>query len=362
VEYGTNPARSPGVAPSLLSVCGLSGSCIFDKDICEQRLECAMISIKTFQISKYFERRTYEFFDEKLIVKIKSLMAETEYEVKYEKIKVIETLKQVDSGWVWAGFALLSLPVIIFLLFNLQVESHPILQMIQKVLLVLGLILYIPAFRRNEFCFFLDADRNYLVTIRVNNKNRKSLQEALRIIKQKAEIIGDMNLINPVAELAPVFEMTQYDLPDFGNKSNVRFYEDRIIDYEKSFAEETLGEVKYSELSGKTRVVKSGNSNWDYASSYWLVFFCSAFLFIFAFFPQMIRFDLPYPYLAIGGLVLIIPLYLMRFVKEDVLLFYNNNDVCIFWMKRNSANSKKLDEIVEFLQSKISTLNHQGNG
>jgi hypothetical protein len=47
-------------------------------------------------------------------------------------------------------------------------------------------------------------------------------------------------------------------------------------------------------------------------------------------------------------------MFVLRYVKRELLLFYNSNDKIIFWIERSSANAEKLAQIVEFIQGRVS--------
>ena len=68
-----------------------------------------MIRISTFYLLNNFARINYKFYDDKMIVKIKSLNVESEREIKYEKIKAIQHSKKVDLRWLWTAFTLIAM-------------------------------------------------------------------------------------------------------------------------------------------------------------------------------------------------------------------------------------------------------------
>jgi Txe/YoeB family toxin of Txe-Axe toxin-antitoxin module len=296
-------------------------------------------------------RRVYEFSDDRFVFKVKTLKIEAETEIEYEKIKIIEKRRVAELGWLRIAFLFIMLPQILTLIWG-SLEANLIFQFIQKAMIVLGLGLSLPAFHKNEYCCFLDKDRNYLATILVNNRNRKAFDEAINLIKQKTELISETNLTNPFNNISPVFEIIQYDFPDYFSKSIARFYDDRLIDVEKSLVEEVTTEVKYSELSGKTRIIRAGNAKWDYVWSSWLVFICSLGVIVAVFFPQYLKPKLPYAYLLLGGLILLVPMFFLHYIKNEILVFFNHNDCEVYWARLNSSNREKFNQIIDFLRNK----------
>jgi hypothetical protein len=313
-----------------------------------------MIRISSFDIMNNFAREIFEFSDEKILFKIKSLTVECEREIKYEKIKSIIHFKRVDLRWFWRGFFIIAIMSGLMFIRVLTHLNNPTINLIQRSGVVVGLILCIPAFHKNDYCSFVDEDKKYLFGIRIDSEiTRELLIMAIERIKQKTEIISDADPTNPLVDQPPVFEITQYDIPDFLHRSTSRFYEDRIIDHEKSLEMEMVTEVKYSELSGKIQSIKSGNNNWSTLWLSWFMFICFLTIFIFSFFPLPGKFYLFFSYLLSGTVILLIPLHFLQYIKREFLIFNNKNDQSIYWVTRNSANRKKLDEIVAFIQNKV---------
>jgi hypothetical protein len=312
-----------------------------------------MIHIRTFDLLDNFARLDYSFNDDSLIIKIKSLTLESEYETRYEKIKVISWKTLAETKWIWGSFLLIGLIGIINSIFDFPFQNNLIIQNIQKIIVLLGLSMYIPVFRKHQYCTFYDTDRNHLATIKVDNSNRELVENAINLIKKKTEIICEEN---PKISLTdkPVFELRHFEFPYFLNRSVVRFYEDRLIETEKSLIREKANVVNYSELSGKTQIIKEGNKNWDYAWEQWLFFWSNLNIFLFIFFRQLLIGHSLYLYILAGGFIVLVPLFLLKYVKGEALLFYNKNDAIVFWVRQNTANKDKLEKIVEFIQSKIS--------
>jgi len=56
-------------------------------------------------------------------------------------------------------------------------------------------------------------------------------------------------------------------------------------------------------------------------------------------------------------LAITIPLYLLRFIKSEILVFYDKQDYGVFWTRVNSANRERLNQIVEFVKGKVESPN-----
>ena len=78
------------------------------------------------------------------------------------------------------------------------------------------------------------------------------------------------------------------------------------------------------------------------------------FSIIIIFFPETFNYStIPQIFFFIGAAVLIwLLVYFMKFVKRDVILFYNNNQQVIYWNWLNSRNREEMKQIVAFIQQK----------
>ena len=124
-----------------------------------------MIRLSAFFVTRNFARLDHEFYDDKLIVKVKSLTIESENEVEYKKIKVISTTRQANLEWLWFGASIMIWLSLANFIFGYPFRSEAGLFWIERAIILLGLVLCIPSFYRNEFCSFLDGNRNSLTTL-----------------------------------------------------------------------------------------------------------------------------------------------------------------------------------------------------
>lgn len=311
-----------------------------------------MIKINSFSPVDNFTRRTREFHDDRIVVKTKSLTADYENEIRYEKIKEIRSKRSADLGWLWASFIVIAILGLAKMGLGYFCTTNPIIQVIEKAVVIFAFVLLLPAFRKHEYYSFL-ADKYYLATIRVDDKSKQSMLEAINLIKQKTAITSETYFTDSFPSAAPVFQFTEFDFPDFLNKAQVRFYEDRLIGVEKSLAEKATTTIKYDDFSGKTKIIKVANDKWDYVWSYWLMFVCLMGISIAVFFPKQVSGNVLYLRLFFGGLILLIPLFLLRYIKSELLVFYDSQDDGIFWATINPKNREKLNQIAEFVQGKV---------
>jgi hypothetical protein len=312
-----------------------------------------MLKISLFFPLDNLARWSWEFYEDKMIVKTKSLTVDYENEIQYDIIKVIRSRKWADLEWLSTSFVVVIIISVIKIVLNKFDINGPIIDLLEKSGMLFALVIMLPSFGKHEHYSFLDAEKNYLTTIKVNNKNRQSLLEAIKLIKRQTEITSETYVNSLLPETPPNFHLTEYDLPDYLNKAQIFFYEDRLISVEKNLVDELTLEIKYDELNGKVKVARLGNNSWNSVWCHWLYFVCIVGILITVFFPAQVQGHYELLYAFIGSLAPLFPLYLLKFVKREMIIFQDKKDNGIFWMVRNSANREKLQQIVEFIQSKV---------
>jgi hypothetical protein len=310
-----------------------------------------VIKINSFTPINNFTRRSWEFSDDNMIVKTKSLTLDYEYKVNYEKIKAILSKRMADLNWLWAS--IISIVVYVIISTGLGWINVNLPSIIDKAIVGFALLLILPAIRRYEYYAFLDENKNFLATVRVNSNNKKSLLDALKLIKQKAKITNESYFDDSLPNISPVFQFTQFDFADFLSKSKVFVYEDRIIDVEKSLVEEITTTIKYDELSGETNIAKMGNDSWNNIWSYWLFFVCISGISVATFFTEQLKGNQLVFNLFFSGLALLIPMYFLRFIKSEILVFYDKQDNGIVLARVNSKNREMLNQIIDFVKGKV---------
>lgn len=311
-----------------------------------------MIIIRSFSLNN-LTRRAWEFYDDKLVIKTKSLNADYEVEWDYIKIKEIQhkklaNLSSICTSSMVLGLFFLAQWFLHFLSIRFLDNS-----LFEKAIIFLAILLLAPIFRKHELYSFLDADNYYLTTIQVNDKSKKLLLDAIKLIKQKTEITHETYLSDPLPNTPPIFEFQVLDFPDYLCKSTVRIYEDELIDVERSLVEEVRTVVKFEKLSGKTARAWIGNENWGNVAFNWFVFVTFIGAIAVVFFPTQLYHNFVFIRLLLSAMFLVVPFYLLKYVKSEILAFYDNKDVVVFWTKVNRANLEISNQIVRFVQEKV---------
>jgi hypothetical protein len=312
-----------------------------------------MIRIRYFSPVDNLSKSVYEFDDEKITVKYKSLTVESDEKIDYKIIKSIKFWKMAEVRWFLVSFVLIGSVPFLNYAFSFFIPTNPTLQIIEKAMIALGFVLCIPSLQKNELVSFLTSGREYLATIKVNKRDNGLFLDALKLIKRKTEITSETNPIRPFPDMPAAFEIVQRDTVDFLNKSISRFYEDRIVDFEKSLVEEIVTEVKYGDLSGKTQIIKTGYNKSEFVWFYLLIPVCFLAIPIEVFFPHWMDSQ---SHFVLGFSLFILTLgiyFLLKYLKKEEVLFYGKNDQVLYWTRRNTSNRETLDQIVKYIQDHI---------
>lgn len=319
-----------------------------------------MIQINSFIPTDNFTRRTWEFHEDKIVIKTKSLTVDVENEVRYEKIKSISTKKTANLNWLWTTFSIYGFLAVTSLGLGFFDLMNPTLRLIEKMIAVIALLLSIPSFRKEEFYYFWDAEKYHLANIKIDsNEKRTQITEVINLIKTKTELNSEIYLSGSLPNTPPLFEVVEFDFPDFLNKSTTRFYDDKIIETHESLVEETARVKKYKEFNGKTKTARVGNDNWNYVWCYWMLFVVITGLSVSIFFPKLISGNILFGRVFFGSLALLVPLYFLKYIKGEFLVFNDKNDEGILGISVNKKNRETLNQIAEFIKGKVESQNQK---
>jgi hypothetical protein len=179
------------------------------------------------------------------------------------------------------------------------------------------------------------------------------VNEAINLVKQKAEILSETHPHAPFPEIPPTFEIKEFDFPDYLNTSTIRFYEDGLIESQKSLVEDDVTKIEYKRLSGKTTVIRMSNGNWVVLGFQWLATVIVVETLILFFFLDMGRGHPLVANIFAAAAGLFIPLIILNYIKTPALLFYDRKNSVIFWARYTKKNKEKLDQVVHFIQERV---------
>ncbi len=265
--------------------------------------------------------------------------------------------READQGWLWVEMVLVSAAGLLRWAFDCYFTGILPMLFVERALAILGLLFLVPAFHKSRFCYFRATDGTFLAGIKVDRRNQAAFEDALKIVRQKADLITETSPDSPLPDTAPVYETTAIGYLNSLARSTARFYEDKLIDVGKDLVQEMTTEIHYRELSGKTRVVRAGEHKWDNIFFFWLVLVATVAILTSLFLPREIWTSPTYTRILLGALLLLVPLFLLRYVKSELLLLYNNSDQVIYWTRINAANRKTLEQALEFIRGKVASRN-----
>ena len=314
-----------------------------------------MIKISSFYPFRNFLRVIQEFQEDKAIVKMKSLTFEREFEFEYKDVGEISDRFYANNSQMNFGFWLLFGTGVSLSVFCRFIYANPILLRIEQILYVCGLILYFTGFKKSWWIYFLDKNDRILTYIRQTSQNLNLIPKAIEMIRNRSESLEEISAANAFPEGKPAFEHIAYNFSDW-MKTTDKFYEDEIIGFERSIFSESVYKVKYGGLSGKIYRGKSSDEidSWVLTIVTLLVSIMGGFYFGFGIFLGI---GLPanYLYIIFTLYALVIISISFRFVKREVIGFYDKNGNIEYWTHTNRTNKDKVEKIIEFVQSKIFT-------
>ena len=308
-----------------------------------------MIKTSSFYPFQNLLRVTQEFHEDKVDVRTKSLVSEHNYSFSYTEVAEISCAKyNFSSQWMW-GFGLMGIAFWILLISNI-VTINQSLHTTAKIFYVFGLILYLISFTRKKFYYFSDKDDNVLTSISWSNKNKGKINQIVELTKNKSEFVSILTIENPFPNKEPVFELINYDIPNYFNKSVARFYQDEIIEFNTALDGVNVLKTKYIDLSKKFKKGKSGNKEW--LSVFWEIMAFTgalggAYIFLGLFSRKLFVFSV-----YILGATAVITI-ILRFVKQEIVGFVNKNGNGSYWIWISKSNKDKVEKIIEFILSRI---------
>ena len=312
-----------------------------------------MLRLTSFFPMASFLKVELEFGDEIINHKFKSLKEEGQIEIPYSKIAHIQFSNYVDTRWLTTGFAFaITGALLVAVLFDFfpQICGNLDVYWVGRIIFLLGIPLYLPGFIKRDFCSFLDKDRNYLAGITITDKNLDDVYEAIEFVEAKTTIISEThpNLFDQNKD--PKFELITYRLPNYFYKNTTLFYDDKILDIEKSLVTELASEYKYNDLMPKITISKHGDTSWNTVAFYIIGIGVVLSLGLDLFFPSA-QIGLTPMWISAGFAIISI---LLAYVKNEVIFFYDKNDNVALSLNIPRGKKQSVEEIIQFIKMRIS--------
>lgn len=311
-----------------------------------------MIKLSSFYPFSNLLRVTQEFHEEKAFVKMKSLTFEQNFEFEYKDVGEISDTFAANNSQLIFSFVMLLIVSSVLVIFCRPIYANPVLLRSAQILYAGALLLHFAALKRSWWIFISDKKENTLTYVQQTRRNRDQIQQAIELIKTKAENVREISAANPFSAEKAVFEHSYYDLTEM-MKTTDRFYEDKIIGIEKTVFGEHAYAIEYSQLSGNVHREKQGG---DITFSTYIFLLIEAMILGFVYgFPELgIGFPPFLRYFALA-LAALIPLsWLLRLRKREIIKLYYKDERFSYLTYVNRNDKAKVEEIIKFFQSRVS--------
>lgn len=310
-----------------------------------------MIKLTAFYPFSNFLRVTQEFYEDKAIIKSKSIKSEWEYEFNYKDVDKISYKFEALNDQQHFGFFLTLLSgsaqsINYFLLSNLIPELP--LHLLINFLLFCGIYLFTTSFIKYWHIVLLDTNNYILVKIRENKGNRETISKIKEMIKNTSKNLGEISSATPFPDTVPVFEY-KYFGDGYLTRIVDRFYENEIIRFIKNIYIESCYVIKYSEL---TNSVERGRLGIDMPVWEYVLFLSSAILGLFYGFIIPMNRTTFLTISSLFGLGLLIS-WVLTFIKRDVFSLNNKNGQSAYLAYINKNEKEKVEKIIEYVKSRI---------
>lgn len=314
-----------------------------------------MIKLTSFYPFENFLRVTQEFYDNKIVVKRKSLDSESEFEFQYEDLGEISDIYYMSNSQYNFSFFLLAFTAATLTLACNFIYSHPLLHRIFQAIYVFSILLYATSFIRSWHIIFSDKKDNVITRIQQTRRNRDLISKVIEVIKSRSKDIQEISVTNPFPETKHVFEHNEFDLANL-RKTTERFYEDQILGIQKSTSGDYVYSIKYNQLNGRVQKGKIGINVWGavFTSFVLIISIISGFSYAFQIFFGMVFVYIIYVLLGILAVS-----FMLRFIKREVVGLESTSGSISHWVWVNKSNKEKIEEIIKYIQSRVPVENNE---
>jgi hypothetical protein len=309
-----------------------------------------MIKFTSFYPFSHFSRVTQEFYEDKAVVKTQSLTYEREFEFNFKDVGEISDGFFVSPSRKTFSFWLIILTSFTLSIFFKSIQSNLILFRLIQIIYIVAFVLFVTSFVKVRHIRFIDKKDNFLTSIKQTRHNHDLILQVIEMIKNKSENVQEISSTNPFPEVTPSFEHIEYDIPNM-KKTTERFYENEILGYQKNSSSDYGYSIKYNRLSGKIYRGKTGYDIWCSVLTIIVLIISVISGLIFGFGIHLSMVFIYGMYVVLATIFAIS--FIMKFVKREVVGLYDMNGNVEHWLWVNRSNKEKIEEIIEFVQSKI---------
>jgi hypothetical protein len=310
-----------------------------------------MITLHRYFPFDGFAHVKWEFRPDRVVISTRSLTRDYEREVRYREIARVQRFRYVDFGWInractlimWAGLGLLLDQWLDF--------ANDAFWLAEKVLVIAAFFMALPGFRKNEYVAFLGQNGETLTTLRLQKRSLDAEESAIGLIRLKNKIKED-SFADLLPKRNPIYKLEELTPLKYWHRFRVFFYEDRIIEQNHSFIQDSTMVNGYGSLSGKVTTARVGDDSWQYVWCYWLYLVTTiGFVFI-LFYPQFLYQNWVFIYTWYAALALLIPLYLMKYWKREHWILLTREGSQAISVRMTASNRENLQKIERYVASK----------
>ncbi|MEP7135083.1 MAG: hypothetical protein ABI904_09135 [Chloroflexota bacterium] len=312
-----------------------------------------MIKITSFYPFQNLLRVRQEFYEDKAIVKLKSLTFEREFEFEYKEATVVFDTFKSNYSQTTFGFSLLGLMLFPSVFFHNFIYAHLILLRAEQALFILGLLLFSTSFKKTWRIYVLDKNDDTLAIIEQTRQTRDVVPQIMQMLRNKSEKLREYTSTNPFRGGVYKFEHVEYVLSSL-SKTTERMYEKEIIGYRQSLFGKSVYSIQYDRLSGKVFRGKSGIdfAGWLLALGAFLMIVYGGFDYGFAI-PFHIHISKSIFYTILVLFILSVISLLLNLIKQEFIGLYNKNGSVEYTLNVNRKNKSEVEKIIKYIQSKI---------
>jgi hypothetical protein len=312
-----------------------------------------MIKVISFSLFQSLLRVTQEFHEEKALVKVKSLTFEREYEFEYKNVREISDAFHANSSQIVFSFWILFFSSLGIVWFWRFLYSNPLFLRIWQAVYISAWLLFLTGFKRSWRIYFSDANDRILTFIKQTGKNQDLIPQIVKLIKKNSDDLQEISAADPFPDENPKFENIDHNIVEM-HKTTDRFYDDRIIGFQKGIYGEEVYNIQYNQLSGQ---VFHGKRSQDVLCFLMPISGLIISMILGLSFGFNISFERAY-FRGMWQLITVLLALtfasgLLGLVKREVFGFYGKDGSILYWTYINRTNRNKFSEIVQFVQSRI---------
>lgn len=311
-----------------------------------------MITIRRSDPFNNFVRWAWEFQEDNVRISMRSLTVENDWVVPYHRIKRIYHQRIVDFSNIDLAMKLVTIIALGMLVNDLWHFFNPVILMVAKALIVLAVFLWLTGVKKHEYCVFVDEWNSPHVTLKINSRNRTSVEKAIQLVKNK-HTIPEYSYTEPLQAQEALFEIEEFKPFYYLARRKILFLPNSILQYSRSLVSDSFTTLDYSILNGKVTSARLGDNSWDYIWCYWLYLLVTIATAVLLLFPRFLYHNWYFIWALGVACALLVPVYLAKFVKREMWILLDKNGDQFLSVKMTPENRANLEKIGLFINNKV---------